>query len=95
MTQFLILFSFGCMVWAGGMTILYIMACRELDALKREAKESGESSKFYSEHCDRQRDELAQLRKENARISTDLWLCRGYAQKLRAATGAKCLEVNR
>ena len=89
MTQFLILVGFGAMVWAGGVTILYIMACRERDELTREAQENSESAKFYSEHCDRQREELTQLRKENARIGTDLWLCRGYAQKLRAAQGRK------
>ncbi len=95
MTQFLIMVAFGCMVWAGDMTILYIMACREIDQLKRDAKENAERAKFYSGYSNRRDADVHRLEKENANLSANLWLARSYAQKLRAATGAKCLEVNR
>ncbi len=92
MTAFLIIVGFGALVWAGSVTLLYIMTCRELDALKRKAMESAERAKSYSEHCTMQRDELTRLRKENAELGTNLWLCRGYAQKLRAVRPG---QVNR
>lgn len=81
--QFLILVGFSSMVWAAGMTILYIMACRELDALKRKAKKNADDAKFYIEHSDSQSAEIHRLEKENARIGADLWLARNYAEKLR------------
>ena len=93
MTQFLIIVGFGSMVWAAGMTILYIMACRELDELKRKAKESEERAKFYSDYSNRKDAEVRKLEKENAQLDTNLFLCRHYAQKLRAASGAKHLKV--
>jgi hypothetical protein len=85
-TQFLILVAFGAMVWAVFVTILQIMACREIDALKKVAKENGESAKFYSDCWDRQDAYIHRLEKENARLGADLWLCRGYSS-------AKCTHI--
>jgi hypothetical protein len=86
-TQFLILIAFGCMVWAGGVTLLYIMACRELDALKREVKESGERAKFYSDYSDRRDAEVERLELENARLAGDLFTIRNWVHKLRVKAG--------
>ena len=93
MTQFLILCAFGAMVWAAGVTILYIRACGEIDALKRDAKESGERAKFYSDHSDRQSAAIHRLEKENAQIGVNLLLCREYAKKLRTAQGCRHIEI--
>ena len=36
MTEFILIAAFGCMVWAGAMTVLYSMNVNELTRLKRE-----------------------------------------------------------
>ena len=87
MTQFLILVGFGSMVWAGSVTLLYIMACRELDALKLKAKESAERAKFYSDYSDQQDAEIERLRLENARLAGDLFTSRNDVHKLRVKAG--------
>ena len=85
--HFLILIAFGCMVWAGGVTIMHLMVCRELDALKREAKNNKERAEFYSGYSDRRDAEVKRLEKEVGRLGTDLLLARGYVQRLRVKAG--------
>ena len=86
-TNFLILFSFGCMVVTGGVIVMNIMVCRELDALKPEAKENKERAKFYSDYSDRRAAEVERLELENARLAGDLFTMRNYVQRLRVKAG--------
>lgn len=83
----LILVAFGAMVWAGGVTILYIKACREIDTLKQEAKEDKEQAKFYKDYSDRRDAEVERLELERARLSGELFTVRSYVHKLRVKAG--------
>ena len=87
MTQFLIIVGFGSMVWAASMTILYIMACKEIDTLKRNVKDSAERAKFYSDYSDRRDAEVERLELENVRLAGDLFTIRNYVHKLRVKAG--------
>ncbi len=87
MTQFLIIVGFGSMVWAASMTILYIMACKEIDTLKRNVKDSAERAKFYSDYSDRKDAETERLDLENARLAGDLFTIRHYVHRLRVKAG--------
>ena len=56
MTQFLLIAAFGCMVWAGAMTVLYSMATNEVRRLKQTladermySTESAEIERHYQE----------------------------------------------
>ncbi len=75
------------MVWAGNVTILYIIVCRELNALKQKAKEDKEQAEFYKAYSDRRNAEVKRLEKENGKISANLFLARGYVHDLRIKAG--------
>lgn len=56
MTEFILIAAFGCMVWAGAMTVLYSMNVNELTRLKREladerrfSQESEDIERHYQE----------------------------------------------
>lgn len=81
MADFLVFVGFGAMVWAGSVTLLYIMATRELAELRIKDQKSASEAKWYRDQVNQQEKELQQLKKENARLDTNLWLCREYAKK--------------
>lgn len=85
--SFLVLVAFGAMVWAGGVTIMLVMARRELDPLERDAKEREERAEFHRYHSDQQDAEIERLQLENARLGSDLLIARNTIQRLRVKTG--------
>ncbi len=86
-TYVLIIFSFACMVVTGGVIFMHLMVCRELDALKPEAKKDKERAESLDRSLSEREEEVNRLEKENGKLSTDLFLARDAIKRLRVRAG--------